>query len=222
MSIYPAWFHAARAIVKPFWKKLSVKGEENLQEPCVLVTRHLNNYGPFAVYLFAPFEFHMWSFYVFFDPDDYYKHCSEFTFSKRAGMPKWLACALAGLLSHPAAWFYRSLRMIPVYRGTREIFKTLDLSLEVLEKGENILIMTDVNYAGEGSEMGEMYTGFLHLGKQYYQRTGKNLRFAAMSINRENRYLRVSAPIEFDGAAPYRQERDRVGALLKQELKDNY
>ena len=102
MSIYPIWFHALRFLMRPAWKKLTIRGAENLTQPSVFVTRHLNNYGPLAVYLFCPFEFHLWSYYAFLEPEAYYQHCSEYTFSQRMGLPMWAAKALAWMLKHPA------------------------------------------------------------------------------------------------------------------------
>lgn len=172
MSIYPRWFRAVRAVVRVFAEKMDVRGAERVQAPCVLVTRHLNNYGPVAVYLYSPVEFHIWSLHMFFDADKCREHFANYTLPQRARMPKPLARALARLMSHPIAWFFRTqIRAVPVWRGLKTVMKTFDLSVDELEKGENLLIMSDVHYAQEGKEIGEIYTGFLHLGKLYYKRT---------------------------------------------------
>ena len=102
------------------------------------------------------------------------------------------------------------------------MMKTFDLSVDELEKGENLLIMSDVHYAQEGKEIGEIYTGFLHLGKLYYKRTGKRLSFVAMSINRKEKYLRFGEPIVFDPTVPFAQEKERITEALLQELRDDY
>ena len=77
-------------------------------------------------------------------------------------------------------------------------------------------------YAQEGKEIGEIYTGFLHLGKLYYKRTGKRLSFVAMSINRKEKYLRFGEPIVFDPTVPFAQEKERITEALLQELRDDY
>lgn len=222
MSIYPAWFRCVKNIIRPWCKKLEVRGEENLRAPTVFITRHLNNYGPVAVYLFTPVEFHMWTYYVFMDAKAYYKHSSEYTFTKRLHLPMWASRALAWCMAKPVVYLYKSLGMIPVYRGLRTVFKTMDLSVDELEKGENVLIMADVDYSSTDAELKEIYTGFIHLGKLYYKRTGKNLNFTTLSINSENAYLRVGKPIEFDSTVPYQQERDRIANKIREELYDNY
>lgn len=222
MSIYPKWFRRLQKIVRFFARKMDVRGADRVTEPCVLITRHLNNYGPFAVYLYSPFEFHMWSYYVFFDPEICSRHLSEFTFSKRAGMPPWMAKLCARIVSHPIAWLYRTLKMIPVYRGLKSVMETMNRSTDMLEKGENVLIMTDVNYAAEGKDIGEIYTGFLHLGKLYFKRTGKRLNFVPLSLNRREGYFRLGEPIEFDPTVPFQQEKERIASRLVQELADDY
>ena len=223
MSIYPRWFRAVRAVVRVFAEKMDVRGAERVQAPCVLVTRHLNNYGPVAVYLYSPVEFHIWSLHMFFDADKCREHFANYTLPQRARMPKPLARALARLMSHPIAWFFRTqIRAVPVWRGLKTVMKTFDLSVDELEKGENLLIMSDVHYAQEGKEIGEIYTGFLHLGKLYYKRTGKRLSFVAMSINRKEKYLRFGEPIVFDSTVPFAQEKERITEALLQELRDDY
>ena len=88
MSLYPAWFRAIRALVKPFFPKMELHGADQLHTPCVYITRHLNDYGPLAVYLYCPFEFHLWVYHVFTEKETCYKQFSEYTFSKRHGMPQ--------------------------------------------------------------------------------------------------------------------------------------
>lgn len=220
MSIYPAWFQVLRAVIRPFFHPLRVDGAQNLtpDQPYVLIARHLNNYGPCAAYLFAPTQFHMWTFHTLLDTKKFYKHCSEFTFSKRAGLPLWLARICAALLCWWAPFLFRKVGMIPVYRGLREVLKTMDLSVDALVKGENLFIMPDVQYINESGPMGEMYTGFIHLGKLYYKRTGKQLHFVPLCINRNQHTMRVGRPIAYDPAAPTQQEKERIRIQLTQEL----
>lgn len=223
MSIYPRWFRGVRAVVRVFAKKMEVRGAEHVQSPCVLVTRHLNNYGPVAVYLYSPVEFHIWSLHMFFDAKLCCDHFANYTLPQRARMPRFLSHALAYVMSHPIAWFFRTqIRAVPVYRGLKAVMKTFALSVDELEKGENLLIMSDVHYDQEGKDIGEIYTGFLHLGKVYYKRTGKRLSFVPMSLNRQEGYLRFGTPILFDPEVPFAQEKERITAALLQELSDDY
>ena len=223
MSIYPRWFRAVRAVARAFARGMEVRGAENVPTPCVLITRHLNNYGPVAVYLYSPVEFHIWSLHMFFDAKETSEHFANYTLPQRARLPKWLARFLARGISAPIAWFFSSqIRAVPVYRGLKSVMKTFDLSADVLEKGENLLIMSDVHYDREGKEIGEIYTGFLHLGKLYYKRTGKRLAFVPMSINRRAAYLRFGSPLLFDPEVPFATEKERLTQALLAELSDDY
>lgn len=222
MSLYPAWFRAIRALVKPFFPKMELHGADQLHTPCVYITRHLNDYGPLAVYLYCPFEFHLWVYHVFTEKETCYKQFSEYTFSKRHGMPQGISNFLARVICCPVSAFLHSLRTIPVYRGMKSVLKTMDLSTDALEKGENVLILSDVNYTAEGQSVGELYTGCLHLGKSYYRRTGKRLHFASVNFNRKQHYLRIGQSIEFNPEIPYQQERDRIAGLLQQDLYDDH
>lgn len=220
MSIYPAWFQVIRTIVRPFFKRLHVEGAENLDsaQPCVFIVRHLNNYGPCAAYLFAPAEFHLWTYYTFMNRKTFYQHCSEFTFSKRAGMPLWLAKVCSTLLCWWVPHLFRKVGMIPVYRGLKDVLKTMELSVDALEKGENVLIMPDIHYVNEGGQVGEMYTGFVYLGKLYNKRTGKRLNFIPLCVNREQHILRVGRAIAYDPTRPSQEEKEHILAHLSEEL----
>ncbi|MGN1248909.1 MAG: lysophospholipid acyltransferase family protein [Candidatus Spyradocola sp.] len=219
MSIYPAWFRAIRAAIKPFFKKLDVQGAENIKEPCVIIARHLNNYGPMAVYLFTPAEFHLWAYHVFLDKDTFYKQFSEYTFPKRTRMPGWLCRALARLLSSFAPGLLRKIGILPVYRGMKDVLKTMDMSVDALEKGENVLILPDVDYVSQSENVGKLYTGFVHLGKFYYRRTGKRLLFVPMCINKCKGTMRIGEGVAFDPDKPLADERERIAAYLQKELE---
>lgn len=219
MSIYPVWFRAIRAVIRPFFKRLDVQGEDNIQEPCVIIARHLNNYGPCAVYLFTPAEFHLWGYYVFLGKETMYKQLSEYTFPTRMHLTGWPCRALARMMSWFVPGLLRQIGVLPVYRGMKTVLKTMDLSVDVLEKGENVLIMPDVDYVNESESMGKLYTGFAHLGKFYYRRTGKCLRFVPMNVSKSKGIMRIGEGIVYDPAKPVAEERDRIVAYLQRELE---
>lgn len=219
MSIYPAWFRAIRTAIRPFFKKLDVQGAENIKEPCVIIARHLNNYGPVAVYLFTPAEFHLWTYHVFLEKETLYRQLTEYTFPKRTRMPGWLYRALARLMSWFVPGLLRKIGTLPVYRGMKDVFKTMDMSVDVLEKGENVLILPDVDYVSQSENVGKLYTGFVHLGKFYYRRTGKRLLFVPMCVSKSKGVMRIGKGIAFDPDKPLADERERIAAYLYKELE---
>lgn len=219
MSIYPAWFRAIRSAIKPFFKKLDMQGADNIKEPCVIIARHLNNYGPVAVFLFTPAEFHLWAYHVFLEKETFYKQFSEYTFPKRMHLPAWLSCALARMLSWFAPNLLRKIGLLPVYRGMKAVLKTMELSVDALEKGENVLILPDVDYVSQSENVGKLYTGFVHLGKFYYRRTGKRLLFVPMCVNKAKGVMRIGEGTAYDPSQPLPEERDRIAAYLQKELE---
>ena len=59
-------------------------------------------------------------------------------------------------------------------------------------------------------------TGFVHLARQYYERTRRAVLFIPVAVNRGVRAIKVGRPVRFDASAPFAVERDR----LKRELED--
>ena len=99
------------------------------------------------------------------------------------------------------------------------MLKTMELSVDALEKGENVLIMPDVDYVSQSENVGKLYTGFVHLGKFYFRRTGKPLLFVPMCVNKAKGLVRIGKGIAYDPAQPLPEERDRIAAYLQKELE---
>ena len=87
-------------------------------------------------------------------------------------MPGPLAFVCAKLVSGAVSGIVRGCGAIPVHRGSRDIVETMRLSQQALERGENIILCPDVDYASSAAEIGAVYEGFLHLEKAYSPRHG--------------------------------------------------
>lgn len=74
--------------------------------------------------LWLPIEVRTWIFQVFFDQEACYEQYMGYTFTKRFGLPKPIARLAALPVSHLVPVFFRSMRGIPVHRGSRQIIET--------------------------------------------------------------------------------------------------
>ena len=128
--------------------------------------------------------------------------------------PLWLCSLFAGLLCYPAAWVYRGMRAIPVHRSSRKLVQTLQETMEALEQGENVMVLTDVSYTNTDGEVGELYGGFVYVARLYKRKTGKDLRIVPVLPDIRTRTLFFHEALIYREEAGYGAEKERMKAQL--------
>ena len=188
------------------------------ESPSVYIVHHRNMSGPVHAILTLPEHAHIWSYRVFFDRKECYRQYYDYTFTKRFGMPRFKAAIYAGALSFFVPGVMKSCRGIPVYRDPRRIPETFKISLSALEKGEGLIICPDINYDSSSEQMGEIYTGFLHLEKKYHAATGRHLNFVPVSYNKEEHRTTIGTPVSFDDSLSFNMQKAAVAQKLTQAV----
>ena len=201
-------------LVHPGWRS-EVKPP---QGPCVFICSHHNLHGPITSLTWLPFPVHPWVLNVFFDRESCRKQYAEYTFSKRFGMKPWLANLCADVTSGAVSAIVRSTGAIPVWRGSSRLPETFRESMEALKNGESLLIFPDVAYSGENEGIGEIYEGFLLLGRMYGRETNQSLAFIPLHLDYEKKRILEGAPVLYDPTQPPKEERKRAAAALTGEI----
>lgn len=217
MKIYRTFAHLARFVYKIF-KPFTVNGKIPDNVPSVFVVHHKNMSGPVHALLTLPIEAHIWVYKVFFDRTECYNQYVDYTFTKRFGFPRALAVPLAFIISRTVPFVVGSFSAIPVYRNSRDIIKTFKISHNALLSGESIIISPDIEYDSDSDSMGEIYTGFFHLEKNYYKETGKHLPFVPLSYNTKCRKLFIGDAVIFDDHTPYNEQKNQVAMRIKDAI----
>ncbi len=217
MNLYGTFAHTARFVYKIF-KPHKVIGKIP-DSPSVFIVHHQNMSGPVHAILTLPTPAHLWVLRVFFDRKECYDQYVNYTFTKRFGMPRFLACPLAFIISLAVPMVMHSFCAIPVYRGMRDILKTFRLSDEALLRGENLIISPDVHYDDGSRSMGEIYTGFLHLEKNYFAKTKKHLSFVPISYNTKEKTLFIADAIQFDDT-PYNEQKEKIAKKIIDSINE--
>lgn len=214
---YGYFFLFCRAIVRLVQRRPHpprLVGFEQLKPPVVLITRHQHFHGPATIMAWSPLPLRLW----ILDKLAVYKLCvrhyREYTYPIRGHGPV-TSAILAFLLAPPMALLARSSNCIVVHRGHREIMQTLEDSVEALVRGENVCLSPDIQYMDTSSGAVEMYTGFVHLAKQYYKRTGKALSFYPVYTSRRMDQIRVGDPVTYQPGVPFGQEKERIVSELR-------
>lgn len=213
-GLYAQVVRAGWRLMHPGWKV-----EGTLPDgPAVLVIHHQNLFGPVCAEALLPESPHLWVLQPFTERKACFQQYRSYTFSVRFGWPPPAAVAAAGLLSLTIPPLMASIKAIPVYRDRREVLDTLDQSMRALSSGEKVLLCPDMDYADGTPALGALYTGFLHLEKQWFRQTGEHLSFVPLYGSKRRRRLVVGASLHFSGTQPFSLERSAIAAALQQEI----
>jgi hypothetical protein len=215
---YGTLFTSLRKLVRLVYPRYTAQVLEHNGFPAVYVMHHQNLFGPFIALLWFPKDLHAWILHVFLNQRDCYKQLVDYTLTKRMGINKHLAKLLALPLSYFTAKLLNSGKGIPVYRGSRKIVHTFQQSLEVLKKGESIVIFPDIDYRDQSPVMKEMYDGFLYLEKYYYNSTGKHLCFIPLYVSRKKKKLLADQHIYFRDGEAFSSEQKVVYQKIRNKL----
>jgi hypothetical protein len=213
-----------RAAVKPFvtLKRIGVENIDPKLFPCVFVCNHAEIFGPVAATVNIPFFNRPWIIEEMVDREKIAAHLQT-GFDHALWVPARIRRHMGRLFGPAILWIMRSMDPIPVYRNTiKDIAKTIAQSAEALESDDNILIFpenpsaTDGRYVIDG--VGPFFDGFVNIARQYCRSTGRPLTFYSAYADQKKRTIRFSKGIEFDTAAPFAEERERVSEYLHGEM----
>ena len=220
------------ALLRPFFR-LKTKGTNNLQRdkyPSVFVCNHGFIDGPIASVIYLPTYFRPWIHDEMLDVEKAYENIA-FSFSwvfrvfgKRLGRGFVMTAAKI------TCWALRSFNPIPVTRGaSQEVFVTMEKSLDALEEGDNIMLFPEkpgdrtIDGAESGTKTEDLrsfYTGFAHIGKMYYDKTGRSLLFYPVYSNRKRHVFNIGAPVQYDPSLPPRESKRHVAEQLQRAIEE--
>ena len=216
---YGRFFYFCRCIWHITHRRQPVYGLENIvEEPAVFIGRHQNLHGPVEIMAWSPMRMRVWALHVFLNVRTCYRHFSGYTFSVRKGWSHFLAKLTSAIISPFVVGLLRSMKAIPVYRAQKNIMDTFRQSVQTLCAGENILMMPERDYTDRSADAGDMYNGFVHIAQMYYRASGRALHFYAIYPSQWDNAIYINKPVVFDPQAPFRAERERVVAALKESL----
>lgn len=212
------FFKGVQKIARMALPRYYFETTQSQDEPVVYVSHHQNMIGPISILVWLKYYIRTWGLSEFTEQEACYNHYVDFTFTKRFGWPKWLAKMIAWPVSYLVPWLAQSADIIPVYRGSRKVVKTMQISNEALLNGENLLIFPDIDYSSSSTETSNIYEGFLHLEKKYFKETNKHLSFVPIFSDRKNKVVRVGKEIRFSGTEKFLFERKEIADKIKEEL----
>ena len=203
-------------------KLIGKKKVSKTDEAQVFIANHYEIYGPIVTFLRFPFKFRPWVHNKMINPKEVEAHMSIGIYGKFPKYPMWMKKIAVKLLKNIMVYtLSKRAKGIAVYRDDpRANIKTMKESTLTLEQGKSILIFPEENYVDEG--VGEFQTGFAHLAKYYYQKTGKKITFYPIFISQKNKRMYIEDSITFDPTNDPNEEKLRITNHLYNAMKDSY
>ena len=211
-----------KAVLTFFFRRPRIICNEQILpgKPVVFICNHLDSYGPIITSLYFPYPFKPWIHAHMMTPDlcpDYLE--ADFirkTLKWRPPFSKWLA----GLLAPLCISLFNSVEAIPVYRGRMRIRDTMKISLDVLTRGDNLLIFPENPKKKYIEHVRDFHTGFVNLGRSYFGAAGKCLAFYPVFISKKERTIRIGPPALYNPEKEFFREKERILEYLRKTIND--
>ena len=216
----------ARALLKPFFPA-KVIGKENVDTShgaVVFVANHYEIYGPVVTVLRMPFRVRPWIHSRMLDKTvlaDQMQRGIEGMFKK---FPKKIVDKIPPMLVPLMYKTLASTEPIAVHRdNAREVIQTFNNTVRALEQGDNILIFPEKPEEGQWySQFGNVdafYTGFADIGRMYYKKTGKNVLFYPVYVDKMHHEIVIGEGVQFDQCNERHEEKQRIAKKLNDSMK---
>ena len=190
-------------------------------EARVFVSNHYQMFGPIATILSLPYKFRPWIIDKMMDPETVEKQMGLLIYSQYHKIPKFIKFIALKCVKNLMVFIMRAFRGISVSRENfRANIETMKVSTETLNKKQAIMIWPEKDYVFEG--IGYFMKGFEHLGKYYYQKTGKRISFYPIFTSATNRTMYFGKPIIYDPNKDANEQKEEIVAYLRNSMVDMY
>ena len=183
-------------------------------EARVFVANHYEIFGPVATYLSFPFKFKPWVIDKMLDKKSVEEQMSISVYNNFPKYPMWFKKFAVRAVRNLMIYVMNRAGAISVSReNLRANINTMNESVKTLNKKTAILIFPEETYVQKG--VGEFQTGFEHLGKFYYQKTGKKISFYPTFVSQDNKKIYIGDPIVYNPENDANEEKKRILLFLQ-------
>ena len=208
--------------VAPF-VRCKVKGKKNVNKhhKKIFIANHYEIYGPVAMFLRFPYKFRPWVIDKIMTPESVEQQMSISVYNNFPKFPMWFKKLVVKSIRNLMIFTMKHAKAISVSReNPRDNLKTMQISSETLKKGTNILIFPELSYVESG--VGVFQTGFEHLAKFHYQKTGDIVSFYPVFVSKENKTIYIEKPITYNPQNDPNEEKQRITSYLRESMLDSY
>jgi len=210
-------------LVRPFFPSKCI-GRQKIKRgdgPVIFVANHYEIYGPIIAVLRMPASFRPWIINEMLD-DQKIQEQMVGGIDKIRFLPKCIKKRMPKVIKGFIKYILTAMEPIPVYKGNlREVITTINLTVEAMQQGDNIMLFPenpDVAYNSEGG-VDKFYSGFAEIGASYYKKTGKSTTFYPVYISKKKRKLFIGDGIKYNASTPKADEKRRIANLLHERMQ---
>jgi hypothetical protein len=211
-------------IIKVFYVKAHIRGVQQAlgKANAVVVANHLGSFGPLALMSSLTHKLYPWVVQEVTNLKDCAAYIRRDFVGKELKLRSFVGRELSRLIGRICVNLMSYLKAVPVYRQSRELIKTFEISLAYLNSGKTLLVFPENDESKKQDDICMLDTGFIRLARWLYERTHKILSFYPVAVNKNVRGIRVGEPVRFNPDAPYGEERIRIKEQLERSISSMY
>ncbi len=218
----PVW-RVVRKVFKLFFsvKTIEFLGEK-FPDKCIIVSNHSNKKGPMVFEINLPVFHATWGAYQMLGTyKDRFKYLRDVLYIQKNGLGKFKATIKAGFEAIFSILMYRGMKILPSYPDAR-LRKTLQYSIDALDKGYAVSVYPEDSSNGYFDEMTQFFPGFVMLAEQYYKRTGEDLPIFPVYYGRKKKKIVVGKPLYVQPMLNEGLDRAQIAERFKCEVNKLY
>ena len=211
-------------IIKVFYVKAHIRGIQQAlgNANAVVVANHLGSFGPLALMTSLIHKLYPWVIQEVTNIKDCAAYIRQDFVEKELKLRSFVGRELSRLIGRICVQLMSYLKAIPVYRTSRQLVKTFEISLSYLKSGKTLLIFPENDESKKRDDICMLDTGFIRLAWWLYETTHKILSFYPVAVNKNVRRIRVGEPVRFNPDTPYGEERIRIKEQLERSISSMY
>jgi 1-acyl-sn-glycerol-3-phosphate acyltransferase len=211
-------------IIKVFYVKAHIEGIHKVLNGTnvVVIANHLGSFGPLALMSSLTHELYPWVVQEVTNLKDCAAYVRMDFVEKELKLRSFVGRELSRIIGRICVQLMAYLKAIPVYRRSREIQKTFEISLSYLKSKRALLVFPENDESKQRDDLCMLNTGFIRMARWLYETTHRVLTFYPVAINKKVRGIRVGEPIRFDPGAPFGEERLRIKEYLERSIRGMY
>lgn len=192
------------------------------QGPQILVSNHVGSFGPISVMTSVDAEIRPWVAaqvtQIATATERIRREFVEGELGLRPPLSRWVA----RIVGRICVALMRDIGAIPVYECGRALKRTMELTLEELERGRSVLVFPENAERPVNEVLCDFRTGFIHLAREYHRRTRRPIAFLPLAVHPQSQVIRIGTPIPFDADAPFAGEKARLKRELERRISEMY
>jgi len=212
-TFYAFLFKSIKAYVI---KKRQVRIRSLSDAPTIFVANHEQSFGPVSAMASLPQPLFPWVTHEITDKGLCPQYIESDFVRPEVHLRPPLSVVLSRIIGRICVALMRDLKAIPVYKASKRIAETIEISVRYLEQGRRLLIFPEIPNRIFNEFICEFDTGFVTIAKSLYERTRQIVTFLPVAVHRGAKSLHLGSPVYFDPFNSFRKEKARI----KQELID--